>query len=168
MQTINLKNNTLSDAYDNIQCQIASADVLDNTALSGLVYFSLYGSPLLKAGSVYTGKADAVYTQFNGDGSTFENGIIEFVHVDFSALFWAFNTVQFNLEAVAVFDFSNAIFNGVLTLDNSDLIATIKVPVGTDVINNNSSYITVEYVDLVALDAIVAVFDTAKKYMELL
>jgi hypothetical protein len=142
--TIDLSDETLANAYDNLKYQItADADI--DTGIPGCMYYCLYGLPLSKSGTTYTGRSiTTIYQNVNGTGGTLTNGIVELVtagtYNDFT-----FGNIQLNFEGPGVFDLRASSFQGDVTVDTiTDETVTVQLPTTVSVTNNDPTNITVE------------------------
>jgi 3D (Asp-Asp-Asp) domain-containing protein len=74
---IDLSDEDLSDAYDNLKYQVASTEDI-YTNIPGVMYYGLYGSPLRKSGTSYTARTDTTtYEQLACNGYTFNDGLVD-------------------------------------------------------------------------------------------
>ena len=141
---IDLSDENLSDSYDNLKYQTANSAEID-TGIPGVMYYCLYGMPLVKGGTTYTGRSTStIYRNFNGVDGVFQGGIVE---EDTPGTYpsWAFNTAQINFEGAGTYDFRSSTFNNTITVDTiGDYTVLAKFPTGTTVTNNDAVNITVE------------------------
>ena len=141
---IDLSDENLSDSYDNLKYQTTDDSEID-TGIPGLMYYCLYGLPLEKSGTTYTGRsATTKYQNYAGTDGTFQTGIIE---EDTAGTYsgWTFSVAQINFEGTGTFDLRSSTFNDTITFDTiGDYTVTVQVPTGTSYTNNDPTHITVE------------------------
>jgi hypothetical protein len=140
--TIDLSDEDLPDAYDNLKYQVTeNADI--DTGVPGCMYYCLYGLPLNKAGTNYTGRSTSTIYQNFADGGTFSGGIIEFDTP--GTITHTFGVVTLHFEADGTYDFGGSTFQGALTVDTiGDYTVTVQLPSGVSVTNNDPTNITVQ------------------------
>jgi hypothetical protein len=139
---IDLSDETLPNAYDNLKYQVtADADI--DTGIPACMYFCLYGLPLNKSGTNYTGRTSTTIYQNFADGGVLSSAIVEF---DTPASYnYTFGEIQFNFEANGTYNFGGSTFQAAVTVDTiNDSTATFQVGAGVVVTNNDPTNITVE------------------------
>jgi hypothetical protein len=139
---IDLSDETLPNAYDNLKYQVtADADI--DTGIPACMYFCLYGLPLNKSGTSYTGRTSTTIYQNFADGGVLSSAIVEF---DTPASYnYTFGEIQFNFEANGTYSFGGSTFQAAVTVDTiNDSTATFQVGAGVVVTNNDPTNITVE------------------------
>jgi hypothetical protein len=140
---IDLSDETLPNAYDNLKYQVtADADI--DTGIPACMYFCLYGLPLNKsAGTSYTGRTSTTIYQNFADGGVLSSAIVEF---DTPASYnYTFGEIQFNFEANGTYNFGGSTFQAGVTVDTiNDSTVTFQVGAGVVVTNNDPTNITVE------------------------
>jgi hypothetical protein len=139
---IDLSDETLPNAYDNLKYQVtADADI--DTGIPACMYFCLYGLPLNKSGTSYTGRTSTTIYQNFADGGVLSSAIVEF---DTPASYnYTFGEIQFNFEANGTYNFGGSTFQAAVTVDTiNDSTATFQVGAGVVVTNNDPTNITVE------------------------
>jgi hypothetical protein len=139
---IDLSDETLPNAYDNLKYQVtADADI--DTGIPACMYFCLYGLPLNKSGTNYTGRTSTTIYQNFADGGVLSSAIVEF---DTPASYnYTFGEIQFNFEANGTYSFGGSTFQAGVTVDTiNDSTATFQVGAGVVVTNNDPTNITVE------------------------
>jgi hypothetical protein len=139
---IDLSDETLPNAYDNLKYQVtADADI--DTGIPACMYFCLYGLPLNKSGTNYTGRTSTTIYQNFADGGVLSSAIVEF---DTPASYnYTFGEIQFNFEANGTYSFGGSTFQAAVTVDTiNDSTATFQVGAGVVVTNNDPTNITVE------------------------
>jgi hypothetical protein len=142
--TIDLADNTLADAYDNLKYQVtADADI--DAGVPGCMYAFLYGLPLTKSGTTYTGRsATTVYQNLVIGSDTFAGGIVEWdTPGDYSG---AFQSVDFRFTAAGTYDFrTGSSFTGTTNIHNaSGGAVTVRLPLGTSYTTSGSPTPTVD------------------------
>jgi hypothetical protein len=139
---IDLSDETLPNAYDNLKYQVtADADI--DTGIPACMYFCLYGLPLNKSGTSYTGRTSTTIYQNFADGGVLSSAIVEF---DTPASYnYTFGEIQFNFEANGTYNFGGSTFQAGVTVDTiNDSTVTFQVGAGVVVTNNDPTNITVE------------------------
>jgi hypothetical protein len=140
---IDLSDETLPNAYDNLKYQVtADADI--DTGIPACMYFCLYGLPLNKsAGTSYTGRTSTTIYQNFADGGVLSSAIVEF---DTPASYnYTFGEIQFNFDANGTYNFGGSTFQAGVTVDTiNDSTVTFQVGAGVVVTNNDPTNITVE------------------------
>jgi hypothetical protein len=139
---IDLSDETLPNAYDNLKYQVtADADI--DTGIPACMYFCLYGLPLNKSGTNYTGRTSTTIYQNFADGGVLSSAIVEF---DTPASYnYTFGEIQFNFDANGTYNFGGSTFQAAVTVDTiNDSTATFQVGAGVVVTNNDPTNITVE------------------------
>jgi hypothetical protein len=139
---IDLSDETLPNAYDNLKYQVtADADI--DTGIPACMYFCLYGLPLNKSGTNYTGRTSTTIYQNFADGGVLSSAIVEF---DTPASYnYTFGEIQFNFEANGTYNFGGSTFQAGVTVDTiNDSTVTFQVGAGVVVTNNDPTNITVE------------------------
>jgi hypothetical protein len=139
---IDLSDETLPNAYDNLKYQVtADADI--DTGIPACMYFCLYGLPLNKSGTSYTGRTSTTIYQNFADGGVLSSAIVEF---DTPASYnYTFGEIQFNFESNGTYNFGGSTFQAAVTVDTiNDSTATFQVGAGVVVTNNDPTNITVE------------------------
>jgi hypothetical protein len=141
--TIDLSDETLSNAYDNLKYQV-TADGEIYTGVPGCMYYCLYGLPLNKSVVSYTGRSSStIYQNFNGTGAIFSAGVVELDTAGTYSSF-TFGDVQINFEGAGTYDLRGSTFSSA-TLDTiGDYTVTAKLPTGVSYTNNDPTNITVE------------------------
>jgi hypothetical protein len=140
---IDLADETLSNAYDSLKYKVtADADI--DTDMPGCMYYCLFGLPLMKSGTSYTGRSVAtIYQNVNIGTDTFGGSIVELATAGSYGGRW--NQVQFNFEADGTFDLRNGQFNSSVTVDTiNDNTVLAKLPIGVPVTNNDPTNITLQ------------------------
>jgi hypothetical protein len=138
---IDLSDETLPNAYDNLKYQVtADADI--DTGIPACMYFCLYGLPMNKSGTSYTGRTSTTIYQNFADGGVLSSAIVEF---DTPASYnYTFGEIQFNFEANGTYNFGGSTFQAGVTVDTiNDSTVTFQVGAGV-VTNNDPTNITVE------------------------
>jgi hypothetical protein len=139
---IDLSDETLPNAYDNLKYQVtADADI--DTGIPACMYFCLYGLPLNKSGTSYTGRTSTTIYQNFADGGVLSSAIVEF---DTPASYnYTFGEIQFNFEANGTYSFGGSTFQAGVTVDTiNDSTVTFQVGAGVVVTKNDPTNITVE------------------------
>jgi pyruvate-formate lyase-activating enzyme len=139
---IDLSDETLPNAYDNLKYQVtADADI--DTGIPACMYFCLYGLPLNKSGTSYTGRTSTTIYQNFADGGVLSSAIVEF---DTPASYnYTFGEIQFNFDANGTYNFGGSTFQAGVTVDTiNDSTVTFQVGAGVVVTNNDPTNITVE------------------------
>jgi pyruvate-formate lyase-activating enzyme len=139
---IDLSDETLPNAYDNLKYQVtADADI--DTGIPACMYFCLYGLPLNKSGTNYTGRTSTTIYQNFADGGVLSSAIVEF---DTPASYnYTFGEIQFNFDANGTYNFGGSTFQAGVTVDTiNDSTVTFQVGAGVVVTNNDPTNITVE------------------------
>jgi hypothetical protein len=139
---IDLSDETLPNAYDNLKYQVtADADI--DTGIPACMYFCLYRLPLNKSGTSYTGRTSTTIYQNFADGGVLSSAIVEF---DTPASYnYTFGEIQFNFEANGTYNFGGSTFQAGVTVDTiNDSTVTFQVGAGVVVTNNDPTNITVE------------------------
>jgi hypothetical protein len=139
---IDLSDETLPNAYDNLKYQVtADADI--DTGIPACMYFCLYRLPLNKSGTSYTGRTSTTIYQNFADGGVLSSAIVE---LDTPASYnYTFGEIQFNFEANGTYNFGGSTFQAGVTVDTiNDSTVTFQVGAGVVVTNNDPTNITVE------------------------
>lgn len=142
--TIDLSAETFSVAYDNLKHQAtANADI--DTGVPGWLYFQLYGLPLTKSGTTYTGRASGtIYQNSVGTGAIFGGAILQFVTPG-TYLAYTFNNVTLHFEGAGTYDFRSAAFLASVTVNTiTNVTVLVQIQTGTTFINSDPTNITVE------------------------
>jgi hypothetical protein len=132
--TINLNDETLSDAYDGLKWKVAAnADIA--TGVPGCMYYCLFGLPISKVGTTFTGRTATTIYQNVGTGGTFGLATVA-IEIDDIPVYTVGN-LTFYFQDEGNYNWSTVDFIGAITLVNgSSGTVTVQMPSGSNYTND--------------------------------
>jgi hypothetical protein len=140
---IDLSDELLSPAYDNLKARQAAVATIEAGVKGYMNYYS-YGLLISKDGTTFTLKDGWDFDNWNtSETGTFRGGQLNFDTADTYSLNFYDN--DFNFTTLGTYDFRNATTTGTITLDQTgDVAVTAQFHPDATVVNNDATYITVE------------------------